>query len=351
MKKIPFLFALLLTITLLFTGCATKVKTTENATTVTQPSEAVDVGHYDNDDDGEEIDVLPNQTISEDGKYVITGEIDGQVLVTAENVTLILDGANINCSDASAILGKDGNGSDIAQNLTIELRGENTVTSGSKHGIQGKDNLTITGTGSVNISAEKDGLHAGETLTVKDGIVNVIKSFEGMEATNIVISGGSSTINSTDDGINATIDVGETETPSIDISGGEVVLYSTSDGIDSNGTLNVTDGTIAIFIGATRDGDGTDVDRGGTILPALYGTASISAGSEIEVDGLWSFTPTSNVTSFCLMLPGLANGKTYQISVNERALMSVTATTTIQGMMMGGGNLRNAPKPDIITTI
>ncbi|GHU64381.1 hypothetical protein AGMMS49983_09980 [Clostridia bacterium] len=290
----------------------------------------------DNDDDGDEVAMVPAKTISEDGEYTLTGEIDGQVLVTAENVTLILDGANINCPEASAILGKDGNGSDVVQDLIIELRGESTVTSGAKHGIQGKDDLTITGTGAVNITAVKDGLHAGDTLTVKDGGVNVLASYEGMEATELIISGGTSTVHATDDGINATDDTG-TITPSVSITGGTLIVYCTSDGIDSNGTLDISEkATVAIFIGETRDGDATDTDRGGTIPPALYGTAQVKAGTKIAVGNLWDFTPTSDAIKFCLMIPGLVDGQTYQITANGSALTSATATTSIQGMMGGG---------------
>jgi hypothetical protein len=293
----------------------------------------------DNDDDGEEVDVVPARTISEDGEYTLSGDINGQVLVTAENVTLILDGANITCAEASAILGKDGNGDDIIQNLTVELRGENTVTSGTKHGIQGKDNLTIRGDGVVNISAVRDGLHAGGILAVENGTINVLKSYEGMEATGIVISGGTSTVNATDDGINAAVDEDDTVTPSILMTGGTLVVYCTGDGIDSNGTLDISGGTVALFIGATRDGSTTDVDRSGSILPALFGTAQISAGTPIEV-GNWSFTPTSDVTTFCLMLPELTEGESYDVSTNGNALATITATTTIQGMMMGGGSMQ-----------
>jgi hypothetical protein len=339
MKK---LIAIMLSLVLIITtaGCAANAasSTTEKSghKSKSSSSESKSASKSDNDDDGDDVDVTPAKTIDKDGEYTLTGDIDGQVLVTAENVTLILDSANISCAEASAILGKDGNGDEVEQNLIVELRGESTITSGAKHGIQSKDDLTITGVGAANISAEKDGLHAGETLTVKDGAVNVLKSYEGMEATNIVISGGTSAVNASDDGINATDDTGKV-TPSIKITGGELIVYCTSDGIDSNGTLDVASGsTVAIFIGETRDGDGTDVDREGTIPPTLYGEAQIKAGTAIKVGDLWSFTPTSDVTKYCLMLPGLKDGQSYDITANGAAIATATATTTLQGMQGGG---------------
>ncbi|MDR0854106.1 MAG: carbohydrate-binding domain-containing protein [Clostridiales Family XIII bacterium] len=334
LNKINIIVALasvLVITTMMFAGCSAKAADTSQAESP--------VIEYDNDDDGEDVDVVPAKAISEDGEYTLTGKIDGQILVTAEDVTLILDSAEISCEEASAILGKDGNGADIQQNLTVELRGESTITSGAKHGIQGKDDLTITGTGTVNVSAVKDGLHAGDTLTVKDGTINILESYEGMEATNIVISGGNSTVNSSDDGLNATASEDDGKvTPSIKITDGTVILYTESDGIDSNGTLEVTGGTVGIFINVRGDGDPTDTERGGSILPAIYGEAQISGGPEIAVSDLWKFTVAKDATKFCLILPGLVEGQSYEISAGGQALSEVTATAAIQGMTMGGGD-------------
>jgi hypothetical protein len=298
------------------------------------------------DDDDDDPKVTPAKTISKDGEYTLDGVIDGQVLVTAENVTLILDGATINCDDASAILGKDGNGDKAVQNLTVELRGESTVTSGTKHGIQGKDDLTITGTGSVNITAVKDGLHAGDILTVKDGNINVLASYEGMEAPNIVISGGNSVVHSSDDGLNAATDDTDTLKPSIEITGGILTLYTGSDGIDSNGTLAVTGGTVAIFINAPRDGEALDVNTQSDIVPALVVSAAAKAGDEIAVGDLYAVSLETDVTSFALIIPGLKDGETYTVTSNGAELAKVAATTTVVSQMGGapGGLDPNGPK-------
>ncbi len=216
-----------------------------------------------NDEDDDTPDAVPVMTISDDGEHTLTGNIEGQVLVTAENVTLILDGAVINSPDGPAILGDDGNGADTQQSLTVELRGENTVTAGVKHGIQGKDNLIITGSGSVSVTAEKDGLHAGNLLDIQSGSVNVVQSYEGMEAPVISLSGGNVVTHASDDGVNAASDDRDV-VPALKIFGGSLTIYSGSDGIDSNGTVELTGGTVAIFINAPRDGDPIDVDTTST---------------------------------------------------------------------------------------
>jgi hypothetical protein len=328
-----------LVIALPLSACTLPFSGTNGATKV--------VSTTNNDDDEGDVDVTPAKTISKDGEYTLTGVIDGQVLVTAENVTLILDGATIKCDEASAILGKDGNGDKVTQNLVVELRGENTVTSGAKHGIQGKDNLTIKGTGTVKVSATKDGLHAGDILTVEDGSVNIVESYEGMEAPNIVISGGNHVVHSSDDGVNAAVDDTDTLTPSVKITGGILTLYTESDGVDSNGTLDVTGGTVAVFINAPRDGDPLDVERESNIIPALFGISTIAkAGAKLEVGSLYATTLETDITSFCLILPGVKNGESYSITANGTELIKATATTTVTSMMGGGARGTGGPGGD-----
>jgi hypothetical protein len=425
-------------------------------TTTTAPQTAQTALSYDPEDDAAEDGATVAKRITTSGTHTISGAVNGQILVLAQNVTLVLDGAVITCNNGSAILGKDGDGDASLQSLTVELRGKNTIN-GAKHGIAGKDELIITGSGSADITSVKDGLHAGDSLTIKGGTLNitagsdgaecgnsdegigeislaggvvnitagggagataastggkgiksgkdinisggkfnissvddcvhangsismsngsfvlasaddamhadsdltvnggsidVTKSYEGLEGTNISIGGGTIKIISSDDGINAAggtngatgggwfgIDIFSGGDSGITISGGEVILYTASDGVDSNGTLDISGGTVAIFIdtSVSRDGDATDTESGGTIQPALYGSTSLSSGTKLAVGNIWSVTLEANVTSFCLILPGVVNGQSYTITANGATWLTTTATTTIQGMM-GGGN-------------
>jgi hypothetical protein len=216
--------------------------------------------------------------------------------------------------------------------------------------IHSNGNITISD-GDFTLSSGDDGIHADSALKVSGGRIAVVKSYEGLEAANINISAGAITAIASDDGINAAggrdAQVGggrfgsDTFTAGnsydITISGGEITVYSGSDGIDSNGTLNVTGGTVAVFINAPRDGEATDVDRGGTISPALYVSAAVKAGTKLTVGNLWSLTPIADATSFCLILPGLVSGQAYPITADGAALATVTATTTIPSLGMGGG--------------
>jgi hypothetical protein len=281
----------------------------------------------------------PGVTISTNGEHTLTGAIDGQVLVTAANVTLVLDGATITCADGSAILGDDGNGQKAMQELTIRLVGNSSV-SGGAHGIQGKDNLTITGDGSLDVTAVKDGLHAGDALNFVSGTVNVLSSYEGVEAAYVNLIGGSLTTHASDDGVNAASDE-EGVTPSVLISGGTHFIYAGSDGIDSNGTLDITGGSTAVLIYAPRDGETFDADRPGAITPTLSFSGQLAAGDTIGVTGangetLFETTLDTAITSASLALAGLVDGETYGITQNGAAYRDVAASTAISPGMGGG---------------
>ena len=90
-------------------------------------------------------------------------------------------------------------------------------------------NVTILG-GNLTLYSNDDGLHADGLLSIQGGTVTVTNAYEGLEGTQVEISGGYISVNSKDDGINATTTTGT----AISISGGTLYIYCTGDGIDSN---------------------------------------------------------------------------------------------------------------------
>lgn len=120
-------------------------------------------------------------------------------------------------------------------------------------------NLYITG-GSVTIDSEDDAIHSDESLFISGGSITIIDCFEGIEGKYVYISGGTLDITAEDDGINgsdpevSTADAAKpgevadptTSTALVEISGGVIMIESEDDSIDSNGTLNISGGTIVI---------------------------------------------------------------------------------------------------------
>ena len=271
-------------------------------------------------------------TITAGGSYRVTGTLtNGQIVVNApeEKVVLALDGASVTCENSAALyvvkakkvilslvsgsenslasrgeyIQTDDNTVDAAifskDDLTIKGSGALAVSSGTGHGIVSKDELkiksgTITVTaekkgmaandlveitgGSLTIASGKHGIHCDEALTISHGTVNITKSFEGLEARTMEISGGDISIAASDDGLNAVDSASGTEADGwgwgfggtgeaqegvyILISGGKLTVNASGDGIDSNGDLTITGGEVYVS-GPTSDGDGA-LDYAGT---------------------------------------------------------------------------------------
>ena len=163
--------------------------------------------------------------------------------------------------------------------------------------------VTIDG-GSFQLSSGDDGIHAEAYLNINGGTTTIAESYEGLEATQIHISGGTTQVSSSDDGLNATggssfelvdgllvlKDISSSDTEQtfggrggmfevedncdITISGGNLtVTTSNGDGIDSNGSLNVSGGTVLVF-GSSSGGEGA-LD--------YTGSSSISGGTLVAL--------------------------------------------------------------------
>ena len=237
--------------------------------------------------------------ISQPGTYVLSGTLSaGQVAVDlgedAEEdpdavVTLILNGVDITCSVAPAVIFynvyecgsadaetavkdvdtsaaganvilADGTVNNIAGSYvariykpdSVELSedGSEVVDSKKLHKYDGafysKMSMNVDGeaegTGVLNIFAENEGLDSELHLTVNGGVINILSGNDG--------------INTNEDGVSVTTVNGGTMTIEVDGATGE------GDGIDSNGWLVINGGTvIAAACGDSQDA-GIDSDMG-----------------------------------------------------------------------------------------
>ncbi|MBQ6727702.1 MAG: hypothetical protein IJQ87_02060, partial [Clostridia bacterium] len=98
-----------------------------------------------------------------------------------------------------------------------------------------------------------DGIHADTNLKIAGNtVINILTCYEGIEAQTIDISGGETTINALDDGVNATnsnlTESQQSTVCQINISGGRLDVTvnpnGDRDGIDSNGGIKITGGTV-----------------------------------------------------------------------------------------------------------
>jgi hypothetical protein len=207
--------------------------------------------------------------ITSEGTYYITGTLDdGQIVVKTDDkdtVRIILYGVDITCSTGAPIYTynakktvitlaegtenyiTDGDTYTFADStsdepnaaifskddLTINGTGSLTVNANYHNGIQGKDDLKITG-GTIIVTAVNDGIKGRDSIAIKNANITVNAGGDGMQSTNdgdaekgyIVMESGKVNITAAGDGIQA-------ET-SMRISGGELIIASGGGSIDSN---------------------------------------------------------------------------------------------------------------------
>lgn len=157
-------------------------------------------------------------------------------------------------------------------------------------GEDGKGIISISG-GTITISTGDDGIHADKELNITDGYINVLTSYEGLEAITINISGGQSFVYAADDGINACTGDG-TSTPLINITGGYVDVTTGSgdtDGIDSNGSYTQSGGMVLV------KGDSSSGQVSGSI--DVDGNITITGGTCIALGGICE-TPVNSVNAY-----------------------------------------------------
>ncbi|MBP3673265.1 MAG: carbohydrate-binding domain-containing protein [Oscillospiraceae bacterium] len=255
----------------------------------------------------EEADAHTVVNITAPGAYRISGKLSaGQIRVDLGDaayedpdavVELILDGADITCTVAPAIVFQnvyecDGNwdadnaSSEVdtsAAGAVLVLENENTVTGsyvakifkdtdGEKKlwkqdgAIYSYMSMNVEGTGSLDLTAENEGLDTELHLTINGG--------------NIAIRSGNDGINTNEDGVSVTtINAG-----SLHIIAG---LGDEGDGIDSNGYLVINGGVVVSSANPAADA-GLDSDLGSYI----NGGTVIALGSTMD----WAESDSNQVT-------------------------------------------------------
>lgn len=281
------------------------------------------------------------------GKYLLSGELsDGSVIIEADGddkIWLMFDGVTLHCEDSAAlrveqaekvfITLKDGtentlsSGSDFSEeavsagidgtiysrdDLTVNGEGALNITADYQHGIVCNDDLKITG-GEITVTAAQDAIHANDSVRIKeadltlnagdDGItasnddetsfiyvesgnIDIPTCYEGLEAVQITISGGTIDIKPTDDGINAN---GYQGNSVINITGGEITVLNEngrdSDGIDSNKDIYIRGGKLFVSVGDSGGNYAFDCGSESGGVCEISGGTVIACGSSGMAEG------------------------------------------------------------------
>ena len=312
--------------------------------------------------------------ITGDGSLEVTGNgSDGiaskdDLVITGGSLTVTAADDGLRGKDALVITGGD---------VDVTSIGDGLKTTNEDEADRG---YFLISDGNVTIEAGDDGIDVISDALFSGGTVTVTGSVEGVEAQNILVGGGILDVTSSDDGLNATVRSTTTEETAdaataapgagqmggasmgddgsnLVLYGGSVTIDAQGDGIDSNGNLTISGGEITVF-GTSSGGNGAfDVNgtftlSGGDVLALSAGqmeqtpsvveqafvstTASGSEAVTITANNA-ALRDTATPRAFGYVFyssPDLAEGDVVTVSTGSS---SVEATATLEGGAMGMG--------------
>ena len=326
-------------------ACAASDYTTANATLVTlTDSSATAKGKYT----GYEIDGT-DVSITAAGTYVFSGDCDnGSITVKkgVTGVTIVLNGLTLTNDDSAAItLNKTAEASLIAaagttntvadtegssdENAAVKVKsgaalaiggtGTLTVDGNAKNGIKGAADAVITvAEVKLNINAVNDGLSCDDELNITGGTLNITAGGDAVKASpdtgenpdttslgNVTISGGTLTLNATEDGIQAdgdlTISGG---TFHVKTNGGHTTALTDDSasckGFKAGKTLTVTGGTLTVDSADDALHANADVSITGGTLTLAAGDDAVHADNDLVIGAKGASstsTPRINITA------------------------------------------------------
>lgn len=239
-------------------ACAASDYTTANATLVTLTDSAAKAsGKYT----GYEIDGT-DVSITAAGTYVFSGDCDnGSITVKkgVTGVTIVLNGLTLTNDDSAAItLNKTAEASLIAAAGTTNTVADTEGSSDENAAVKVKSGaaLAISGTGTLTVDGNaKNGIKgaADAVIMVAEVKLNINAADDGLSCDDeLNITGGTLSITAGGDAVKASPDTGDTENPdttslgNVTISGGTLTLNATENGIQADGDLTISGGTFHV---------------------------------------------------------------------------------------------------------
>ena len=366
-------------------------------------------------------------TMANGGSFIADGDtnVDGAVFAK-DDITFNGSGSlTIDSPAGHGVVGKDD----------VKIAGGTVSINAANHGIQandsvrvaeaevtvnaqGKDGIHVSddadeeeGTesdsffymsdGSLTISAGDDGIHADAEALIEGGTIDVTKSYEGIEALSVKVSGGDIKAVASDDGLNAAGGnaSGGSQTfgsddwgggsrggfndggsnGSIEISGGNIYVQAGGDGIDSNGSVAISGGYTVVSGPSQGDTSVIDFNSEGTVTGGTFiGTGGAgmaesftsvsqgliavsvgnqSAGSTVTLKDaagnvLAEVTPELDYAVVYVSTQDMAQGETYTLTAgtySESITLSDIMYSTLNGGMggsFGGGGPRGGMTDD-----
>ena len=237
-------------------------------------------------------------TITSGGTYVISGQLtDGQIIVDSadkQTVRLVLNGAEINCSNSSAIYVKQAE----KAVLSLEEGTTNSVSDTPNYVIEegsdepdatifSKDDLTINGAGALTITANyNNGITSKDDLKIMEGTMNISAVGDAIKGKDMVaIKDGNITIDATEDGIKSTnsTDAGK---GFVYIEGGKIDITAGNDGIQAETDIKILGGDFKLNTGGGSSNGASHAEGFGGGFRGQAGGAEGGMGTKPADEGM-----------------------------------------------------------------
>ena len=195
-------------------------------------------------------------TITKEGIYLLTGELQGQLVVNADKkdkIQLVLDGASITNESSAALYVSQADKVFVttAAGSTNKFETTGEYVAIDEHNVDGavyaRDDITFNGEGSLQVvSATGNGLVCKDDLVITSGNYEITAGKHGIEGKDSVrIANGDIVITAAEDGIHSGNDEDDTVGYTY-IAGGDITLAVGDDGIHSDTQLVVAGGKIQV---------------------------------------------------------------------------------------------------------
>lgn len=238
----------------------------ENSTRITLNGSSADCGSDKVRIDGSVV------TITDEGSYILTGTLDGMLIVDAEKtdkLQLVLENASI-CSKTSAALyirqadkvfvtSAEGTENSLTNGGSFEAIDDSNIDGA----VYSKEDLTLNGEGKLSITSPTGhGIVSKDSLTVTGGVYEIICASHGLTGKDDVsVAGGIFTIEAGKDGIHAE-NVDDAALGVVYIGGGTFAVTAEGDGISAAATAQIDGGTFTIVTGGGSENGTKDSSDG-----------------------------------------------------------------------------------------
>lgn len=220
-------------------------------------------------------------TILDEGDYLLTGTAsDAQIIISAEdsdNVHLLFNNLSLSSSTSAPVVVLQADKTII----TLVAGTSNSLTDASTFvqveeepnaTLYSKDDLTINGTGSLDIIANYNhGIYAKNDLRILDATLSVSATNDGIKGKDsIEVRNANITISANGDGLQSS-NIESTEVGSILIESGTFVITAGLDGIQAENRLEIQGGSLNINSGELSSSDASGKSLKATNLVLITG--------------------------------------------------------------------------------